>query len=377
MDVKSSVLERYSEGAKAKQTELCCPVDYNTDLLKILPKEILERDYGCGDPSRYVRKGDTVLDLGSGGGKICYIAAQLVGESGHVIGLDMNHDMLNLAQKYKAEMAAKIGGDRVSFHYGHIQDLALDLNAADVYLKEHPVKNKNGLEKFSAWQMEQKQNQPLIADNSIDLIVSNCVLNLVDDAQKMQLIHEIFRVLKPGGRVAISDIISDEFVPDDMKADPELWSGCISGVFQEKEFIQKFLDAGFYSVAYDKWDNTPWKTINNIEFRSVTLTAIKAEHTAALDEGHTVIYKGPFASVTDDKGYVFDRGDRIAVSNIHFSALRNSDLATDFVFIETQKKACCASAWSDSLFTVRAIKDSKIGAESDSSNESGTASCCG
>ena len=116
MDVKSSVLERYSEGAKEQQADLCCPVDYNTDLLKILPTEILERDYGCGDPSRYVREGDTVLDLGSGGGKICYIAAQLVGNSGHVIGLDMNNDMLSLAKKYQADMANKIGGDRVSFH---------------------------------------------------------------------------------------------------------------------------------------------------------------------------------------------------------------------------------------------------------------------
>ncbi len=375
MDVKSSVLERYSEGAKSQQADLCCPVDYNTDLLKILPQEILERDYGCGDPSRYVRKGDTVLDLGSGGGKICYIAAQLVGESGHVIGLDMNHDMLSLAQKYKADMADKIGGDRVSFYYGHIQDLALDLNAADAYLKKHPVKNKDDLEKFDAWQIKQKHSQPLIADNSIDLIVSNCVLNLVDDTQKLQLINEIFRVLKPGGRVAISDIISDEFVPDEMKADPELWSGCISGVFQEKEFLQKFIDAGFYAVGYDKWDNTPWKTINGIEFRSVTLTAIKPEQVTALDEGHTVIYKGAFASVTDDKGYVFDRGDRIAVSNIHFNTLRSSALAMDFVFIEPQKKACCAVAWSDSMFTVRAVEDSKIstGNESDSSSSS----CCG
>ncbi len=375
MDVKSSVLERYSEGAKSQQADLCCPVDYNTELLKILPKEILERDYGCGDPSRYVRKGDTVLDLGSGGGKICYIAAQLVGDSGHVIGLDMNHDMLSLAQKYKAEMADKIGSDRVSFYYGHIQDLALDLNAADTYLKKHPIKNKGDLEKFDAWQLKQKKTQPLIADNSIDLIVSNCVLNLVDDTQKLQLINEIFRVLKPGGRVAISDIISDEFVPDEMKADPELWSGCISGVFQEKEFIQKFIDAGFYSVAYDKWDDTPWKTINDIEFRSVTLTAIKAEQTVAMDEGHTVMYKGPYTSVTDDKGYVFDRGDRTAVSNIHFNALRNSALATDFVFIAPQKNACCATAWSDTLFTVRKIKDSKIGSGNDSGGAS--SSCCG
>lgn len=361
MDVKSSVLERYSEGAKKQQADLCCPVDYNTDLLKILPTEILERDYGCGDPSRYVREGDTVLDLGCGGGKICYIAAQLVGDSGHVIGLDMNNDMLNLAVKHQKDMADKIGGDRVSFHYGHIQDLALDLNAADEYLKDKPIHTKDDLETFDTWQREQKRSHPLIADNSIDLIVSNCVLNLVDDTQKSQLITEIFRVLKPGGRIAISDIISDEYVPAEMKADPELWSGCISGVFQEKEFLRKFVDAGFYAVAYDKWDQTPWKTINDIEFRSVTLTAVKPEQTTELDQGHTVIYKGPFECVTDDKGYEFDRGDRIAVSNVHYNALRTSSFANDFVFIEPAEQSCCAATWDTSMFSLRTVRDSKIG----------------
>lgn len=374
MDVKSSVLERYSEGAKEQQADLCCPVDYNTDLLKILPKEILERDYGCGDPSRYVREGDTVLDLGSGGGKICYIAAQLVGDAGHVIGLDMNNDMLSLAKKHQASMAKKIGGDRVSFHYGHIQDLALDLNAAEKYLKDKPIHNKDDLEVFESWQRDQKRNMPLIADNSVDLIVSNCVLNLVDDTQKAQLIIEIFRVLKPGGRVAISDIISDEYVPAEMKADPELWSGCISGVFQEKEFIQKFIDIGFYGVAYDKWDQAPWKTINDIEFRSVTLTAIKPDQIAELDQGHTVIYKGPFDSVTDDKGYEFDRGDRIAVSNVHYNALLASSFSDDFVFIEPDEISCCAPSWDSSRFNLRTIGDSKIGSKTSSDTKP---SCCG
>jgi len=374
MDVKSSVLERYSEGAKEQQADLCCPVDYNTDLLKILPQEILERDYGCGDPSRYVREGDTVLDLGSGGGKICYIAAQLVGDSGRVIGVDMNADMLELAKKYQQEMADKIGSDRVTFHFGHIQDLALDLNAADEYLKTNPVNNKQSLESFELWQQQQKQSSPLIADNSVDLIVSNCVLNLVDDTQKVQLISEIFRVLKPGGRIAISDIISDEFVPPEMKADPELWSGCISGVFQEKEFLQKFLNAGFYSVAYDKWDQTPWKTINNIEFRSVTLTATKPELNQAYDKGYTVIYKGPYDSITDDKGFRFTRGVRVAVSDVHFNAIKSSAAAADFVLIEPKELACCAAVWEQSMFVERSVSESKIGL---SNIDTTTNSCCG
>ena len=90
MSVQASVQDRYSEGAKEVQAELCCPVDYDKELLKILPKEIIDKDYGCGDPSRYVKEGDTVLDLGSGGGKICYMAAQLVGDTGQVIGVDLS-----------------------------------------------------------------------------------------------------------------------------------------------------------------------------------------------------------------------------------------------------------------------------------------------
>src|SRR3989338_7176898 len=134
MDVQTEVLRRYSEGAEERQAELCCPVDYDAKLLRLLPQEIVEKDYGCGDPSRYVREGDVVLDLGSGGGKVCYMTAQLVGEHGQVIGVDMNDDMLALARKYQAEMAIKLGGERVRFVKGYIQDLALDGDAMESYL---------------------------------------------------------------------------------------------------------------------------------------------------------------------------------------------------------------------------------------------------
>ncbi len=100
MGQQQYVLECYAQAARSAEADLCCPVDYNQELLAILPPEIVEKDYGCGDPSRYVREGDTVLDLGSGGGKICYMAAKIVGNQGQVIGVDMNDDMLALARKY-------------------------------------------------------------------------------------------------------------------------------------------------------------------------------------------------------------------------------------------------------------------------------------
>ena len=122
MNVETSVRERYSAGARERVDALCCPVSYDTDLLAQLPQEIIEKDYGCGDPSRYVQPGDTVLDLGSGGGKICYMAAQLVGDSGHVIGIDMNDDMLGLARRHQPGMAEKLGGDRVRLSLIHISE---------------------------------------------------------------------------------------------------------------------------------------------------------------------------------------------------------------------------------------------------------------
>ena len=90
LDIELAVSDRYSAASQAAETALCCPVQYQSQYLEVLPQELIERDYGCGDPSRFLKDGDTVLDLGSGGGKICYIASQVVGSSGRVIGVDMN-----------------------------------------------------------------------------------------------------------------------------------------------------------------------------------------------------------------------------------------------------------------------------------------------
>lgn len=325
--VETDVKERYAAGAQAVEPELCCPVDYDASLLEILPQEIIDKDYGCGDPSRYVQEGDVVLDLGSGGGKICYMAAQLTGPKGRVIGVDMTDDMLALARKYQGEMAEKLGGDRVAFKKGYIQDLALDLEALERFQAENPGKDP------ADWIANQKKNAPLIADDSVDLVVSNCVLNLVDDAQKAQLIEGIFRVLKPGGRIAISDIVCDENPPESMKKDPELWSGCISGAYQERAFVEAFQQAGFIGAVLDKWDDAPWQTVESIEFRSVTVTATKPPAGENRDLGHAAIYRGPFAEVADEVGNRFPAGARIAVSEETFARLGAAPFKDQFVLL--------------------------------------------
>src|SRR6266480_7995103 len=230
------VRQRYAAGAKERSEKLCCPVDYDAEYLRIIPQEVIERDYGCGDPSRYLREGETVLDLGSGSGKICFIAAQIVGPTGRVIGVDMTDEMLTVARRYAPIVAERLGYANVEFRKGRIQDLGLDLEKFEADLKANPIQSADSFLAAEARAEELRVTQPLIPSDSIDVVISNCVLNLVDSRAKGQLFTEIFRVLKNGGRAVIADIVSDEPVPAHLQNDPALWSGCISGAFTEAGF---------------------------------------------------------------------------------------------------------------------------------------------
>jgi ubiquinone/menaquinone biosynthesis C-methylase UbiE len=331
LDVESAVRERYESAARARQVTLCCPVTYDPKYLEIIPREILEKDYGCGDPTRYIREGETVLDLGSGGGKICYIAAQIVGPKGRVIGVDFNPEMLALAQKYQGEVAETLGYDNVRFLRGRIQDLAVPLDEVDAYLKANPVRTSDDLRRFEEFQARLRKGAPLIPDESVDVIISNCVLNLVREENREQLFLEIFRVLKHGGRVAISDIVSDEPVPEKMKRDAKLWSGCIAGAFTEAGFLAAFERAGFHAIALDKYDDRPWKTVRGIEFRSVTVTARKGKQGPCWEHNQAVMYKGPWKQVQDDDGHTLVRGMRMAVCDKTYRILTGEPYAKEVV----------------------------------------------
>lgn len=318
-NVEQEVLRRYAEASRHVEQALCCPIAYDPKYLSAIPEEILERDYGCGDPSRYVREGETVLDLGSGGGKICYIATQIVGPGGRVIGIDFNPAMLALARKYQDEIAKRIGWGNVSFRRGRIQDLRTDLEEFEKKLAGSPVRSVADFEAAEAARVQAGLADPMVADESVDIIISNCVLNLVRPEDKPQLFREMHRVLKRGGRVAISDIVSDEAVPARLRADPVLWSGCISGAFQERDFLRAFEEAGFHGIAIDKRDAEPWQTVEGIEFRSVTVTAYKGKEGPCLERNQAVIYKGPWRAVHDDDGHVLERGVPVAVCDKTFN----------------------------------------------------------
>jgi ubiquinone/menaquinone biosynthesis C-methylase UbiE len=328
------VRQRYAIGAKERADKLCCPVDYESAYLSVIPQEVIERDYGCGDPSRYLREGETVLDLGSGTGKVCFIAAQIVGPKGNVIGVDMTDEMLEVARRNAPLVVERIGYENVEFRKGRIQDLALDLELLDRQLKSNPITDAASFLAADELAEELRVKYPLIARDSVDVVVSNCVLNLVEPQSKRQLFEEIFRVLKKGGRAVISDIVSDEEVPEELQNDPELWSGCISGALTEESFLAAFETAGFYGIQILERDAQPWRTVKGIEFRSITIEAFKGKQGECFERSQAVIYRGPFREVLDDDNHRMERGRRYAVCDKTYHLYKKAPYREFFEFID-------------------------------------------
>ncbi|MFD2255389.1 methyltransferase domain-containing protein [Luteolibacter algae] len=331
---ESATRARYSAAAIASEAALCCPVDYDPQYLKAIPSEVIEKDYGCGDPSKHLNPGETVLDLGSGTGKICFIASQVVGPEGKVIGVDMTDDMLEVARRNAPIVAGNIGHSNVEFRKGRIQDLGLDLELLDEELRKNPIADANAYIAADGIAARLRDAKPLIASDSIDVVVSNCVLNLVETRLKKQLFEEIFRVLKNGGRAVISDIVSDEEIPLHLQDDPYLWSGCISGAYTEEGFLKAFADAGFYGIEILKRDDAPWQTVEGIEFRSVTVQAWKGKQGPCFERNQAVIYNGPFLKILDDDGHAMERGKRYAVCDKTFQLYQRLPYKSHFSFIE-------------------------------------------
>jgi len=176
-----------------------------------LPEDVTGISLGCGDPVTLaaLEPGQVVLDLGSGGGIDCFLAAQRVGETGHVIGVDMTAEMIDLARRNKA----KHGMQNVEFRLGEIEHLP-------------------------------------VSDSSVDVIISNCVINLSPD--KPQVFREAFRVLKPGGKLAVSDIMSDKPFPESLLKNMESWAACVSGALTEAEYVAAIEAAGFVDVTVER-----------------------------------------------------------------------------------------------------------------------------
>jgi SAM-dependent methyltransferase len=204
----AAVREHYAERARAASSCDCgSNTLYDEKLLANLPDEIASFSLGCGDPITLANlgAGETVLDLGSGGGLDCFLAAREVGLAGRVIGVDMTPEMLA-----KARAAAKrLGAANVEFREG--------------YLEQLPVE-----------------------ENSVDVVISNCVINLSPD--KPQVFREVFRVLKPGGRIAVSDIVTNGQLPETVQTSMAAWGACIAGALEAEEYARQLREAGFVHI---------------------------------------------------------------------------------------------------------------------------------
>ena len=377
LNIDEVVRQRYEAGAAARQDSLCCPVSYDPRYLEVIPREVIDRDYGCGDPTPYLQPGDTVLDLGSGGGKTCFIAAQIVGPTGRVIGIDVNAEMLALARRHAPAVAGKLGFTNVEFRRGRLEDLAISLDSLDRRLTENPVSGVEQLARLENFIAQQRQHDPLVASDSVDVVVSNCVLNLVRDEDKRKVFAESFRVLRRGGRAVISDIVADEPVPDHLKNDPELWSGCVSGALEQTEFLRAFEQAGFYGIEILKRDSAPWRTVEGIEFRSITVRAFKGKQGACLDCNQAVIYRGPWRKVEDDDGHTLTRGQPMAVCEKTFRIYSSAPYSEDILPVPPLEAVPPESApvFDCSRDTARHPRETK-GLEY-RATANGDATCCG
>jgi len=239
-----------------------------------------------------------------------------------------------VARRNAPVVAERLGYANVEFRKGRIQDLALDLELLDRQLKERPIADVASFLAGDELAEELRLKHPLITSDSIDVVVSNCVLNLVEPKSKRQLFDEIFRVLKKGGRAVICDIVSDEEVPEEMRNDPELWSGCISGALTEEGFLAAFENAGFYGIQILKRDANPWRTVQGIEFRSVTVEAFKGKQGQCFERNQAVIYRGPFKEVLDDDNHRMARGERYAVCDKTYNLYKKAPYRDFFEFVD-------------------------------------------
>lgn len=279
------------------QYDACCTIDYDPALLQPLTDEVRDRRYGCGSPFPALLDGLTVLDLGCGAGIDVYIAAQLVGEQGKVVGVDMTQEQLDIAQRNVAPIMSNLGYARpnVEFHLAQIESLPLE-------------------------------------DASVDVVISNCVINL--SPHKDQVFAEIARVLRPGGEFYISDIVADRRIPDRLKADERLYSECLTGAAYEEDLRRIMAGAGFADVRVVQRRRLS-DVIEGIRFDSVYLRGFKIDlEDACEDYGQVAVYKGTIPDHVDnfvlDGGHVFRAGEPVRVCKNSADMLAESRYAAHF-----------------------------------------------
>ena len=292
------------QGEMATHTCACgpeCMPAYIRKILADIPEEITTRFYGCGSPLPAALEGCTVLDLGCGTGRDVYLASKLVGPTGKVIGIDMNADQLAVAEAHHAEMAEKWGYDNVEFKQGYIE--ALD---------------ELGIE-----------------DGSVDVVISNCVINLSPD--KKAVFDEIWRVLSYGGELYFSDIFADRRIPEEVSGSPLLVGECLGGAMYIEDFRRLMRRCGWEDFRYVKSraatiDNDEVEAlIGNIQFSKRTVRAFKLpdiQEDICEEYGQTAIYNGGIEGSENyfdlDDHHRFFKGLRLDVCGNSCSYVQNT-----------------------------------------------------
>jgi arsenite methyltransferase len=312
--VQEDVRHYYGEVLQSSadlKTGACCPTEsmptHIRPLLADLHPEIQARFYGCGSPLPPALEGATVLDLGCGTGRDAYLLSRLVGEQGRVIGIDMTPEQLDVAERHRDWHAERYGYARsnVTFANGQIEDL----QSCD------------------------------IAGASIDVVVSNCVLNL--SPEKERVFAEIFRVLKPGGELYFSDVFADRRIPATLRSDPVLLGECLSGALYTEDFRRMMQRAGCADVrtltqsAIPLLDPAIEAKVGMVGFKSITVRAFHMSlEDRCEDYGQLATYKGtipqhPHAFVLDDH-HRFETGRPMRVCGNTFDMLAQSRYASHF-----------------------------------------------
>jgi arsenite methyltransferase len=291
--VLSDIRHYYGETLQSSadlQTNACCldaePPQWLKDILREIHPEVLARFYGCGSPIPPALSGCTVLDLGCGTGRDCYVLSRLVGPQGRIIGVDMTEQQLAVARQYQAWHAEKFGFANTEFRQGFIEDLSG------------------------------------IPDNSVDVVVSNCVINL--SPAKERVFSECLRVLKPGGEIYVSDVFADRRVPEALSRDPILRGECLSGALYLEDFRRLLLQCGV--ADYRVLSRAPvtvnnpqlQERLGNIRFESITFRAFKLElEDRCEDYGQIAIYKGGIPQQSSafrlDDHHYFEQGRPLLV----------------------------------------------------------------
>ena len=273
-EITEAVKENYGkvlDGTKDLKTKACCcSADSYPDPVKealaLIDDEIITHYYGCGSPIPPLLDGITVLDLGCGSGRDVYVVSKLVGENGHVIGIDMTDEQLVIARRHEEDLRRQFGYERsnVEFIQGYIEDL----------------------------------ESAGIKDNSIDLVISNCVINL--SPLKQKIFDEIWRVLKPGGELYFSDVFADRRLPEELSRDPILHGECISGAMYYEDFRRMMARSGFADFRYmsvRKIDLNNKEIENKVGFASFTERTVRAFKLNDLEDicedyGQAAVYRG-------------------------------------------------------------------------------------